>query len=203
MAVKCKTQQLEALARHEVLTSILNLVKRSTRDRSKVAVMSELDNWVTPISQRKHFTQPNYTLKDKIRIFEERVDGWQLQIAEEILKRIKAKKPKCMKHAAYALISVVISYFEMIGHCIETGTSDTSCFRAGFKAVFDRTTLTDTQISKIYRKVRCGMYHVAYTNKGVILDGTYKEVFTVLGDRIELNPHRIIPAIRALHEIYF
>jgi len=157
--------------------------------------MTDPDNWVSPTSQRKDFSDP-YTLADKLRIFEERVDGWQLTIAEEMLTQINAQSPKSMQHAAYAMISVIFSYFEMIGNCLVSASGATSKFKAGFKSVFSKLGLSNKQLAKIYSQVRCGLYHVAYTKRGVIIDGTFTDVIKITGTRIEMNPHLLIPAVR-------
>ena len=55
-------------------------------------------------------------LDQKILIFEDRVLWWQLEIAEELHRLIEAPENngKTLQHAAFALISILFSYFEMI-----------------------------------------------------------------------------------------
>src|SRR4051794_30775972 len=60
----------------------------------------------------------------KLRLFECRVEVWQLGVAAEMLRQIEAhhdgKSIWC--HAAYGLVSVAFSYFEMIGKTVNPGS---------------------------------------------------------------------------------
>ncbi len=65
--------------------------------------------------------QKPWTLTDKIEIFECRVEVWQLGVAVQVLKEMeddREGKQDIWCHAAYGLIAIVFSYFEMIGKIV-------------------------------------------------------------------------------------
>lgn len=158
-------------------------------------------NWVTPYHKDSDFSDPP-TDDEKVTIFADRVDGWQLKIAEEMLKQIETGKPgDVMQHAAYAMTSVVFSYFEMVGQIVKKQAGEcfplaTGDFIRGFRSVFPMTRLTDDQIKAIYDRIRCGMYHNGYTKRSVHIDGDYPDVVAFDNNVVKLNPHKLVPAIR-------
>ncbi len=54
------------------------------------------------------------TLNEKINVFEDRVIGWQLRIAEVILNGDPIVGSRPSPHADFAALTAVVSYFEMI-----------------------------------------------------------------------------------------
>src|SRR5437868_13720902 len=78
------------------------------------------------------------SLDDKIKLFECRVDVWQLGTAVAILKQIEASNhPSIWSHSAYGLLWILTSYFEMIGKSLnsnsrKSGTAGND-FAAGFR----------------------------------------------------------------------
>ncbi len=141
---------------------------------------------------------PNPTLDDKVEIFRDRVDGWQIAIAEELLRQITNAQPAApMKHAGYCLISITFSYFEMIGQCLGGVTNPTNDFIRGFRAVYPTTTFPNSDIQILYDRIRCGMFHNGYTKRGVFINGTYSPTFSFDSDKtVLLNPHALVLDIR-------
>jgi hypothetical protein len=137
------------------------------------------------------------TTDQKIDLFECRVEVWQLGVAAEMLKQIEAaRNPSVWSHAAYGLVSVSFSYFEMIGKTLNSGSapSGTSSedFNIGFCNVYPKFTPAngvytdklpqplgvtwppnlDPEIQKVIafrNRIRNGMYHLGYTKKGLWL----------------------------------
>ena len=57
---------------------------------------------------------------ERIEIFRDRVMGWQIDIAKEMVRQIETPGTgDVMKHAGYAVLAVLTSYFEMIQQHIE------------------------------------------------------------------------------------
>jgi hypothetical protein len=74
-----------------------------------------------------------WTLEQKIDFFECRVDVWQLGVAVEMLKQIEAHEPPSIwSHAAYGLLSVIASYFEMVGKVLNPRSGPRCPFRNSF-----------------------------------------------------------------------
>lgn len=107
------------------------------------------------------------TLDEKVTVFEDRVLGWQIDIAQEVRRQIESGGDNGpFRHAGYALVSLLFSYFEMIAQFIE-GTSSQggskATFVRGFKYVYPSTTMSNSNIEEVYKRVRCGMYHDGFT----------------------------------------
>lgn len=148
--------------------------------------------------------KPN--LDQKILIFEDRVLWWQLEIAEELRSLIEAPENngKTIQHAAFALVSVLFSYFEMIAQYQKGESSEgqsNEFFRRGVESVFPGK-FKDKQRGRIYSHIRCGMYHSGLTKKGVLLDGDYPDPIAVDGKLVKVNPHKLSPALKAHFEKY-
>jgi hypothetical protein len=135
------------------------------------------------------------TTDQKIDLFECRLEVWQLGVAAEMLKQIEAaRNPSIWSHAAYGLVSVSFSYFEMIGKTLnpQSAASNTASedFNVGFCTVYPkfkptngiykdklpsppappRTSNPDLQTVIAFRnRIRNGMYHLGYTKKGLWL----------------------------------
>jgi hypothetical protein len=140
------------------------------------------------------------SLDEKIIIFEDRVLGWQLDIAEEVRKRIERKQNhgRPIQHAGFALISILFSYFEMIAQYQEGRESDKSqkFFGIGLESVFPGE-FSDAEKKLVYQRIRCGMYHSGLTKKGALIDGRYPNAIQVQADLVKVNPHKLSPKLRA------
>ena len=133
----------------------------------------------SPKDFRTRIPEP-WHLKDKVEIFECRVEVWQLGVAVEVLKEIETHHPPSIwSHAAYGLISVAFSYFEMIGKSINPksktkGTANLD-FNYGFCDVYEEYRPTTSnyddknlpEVKEFRDRARNGMYHLAYTKRGL------------------------------------
>jgi hypothetical protein len=140
---------------------------------------------------------PDPSIDEKIEVFEDRVIGWQIEIAETIEKLIRTEPS--MHHAGYALVSVLFSCFEMMAQFIEGKPSDggsKKAFVRGFKYVYPGTKLMDAEIEGIYSKIRCGMYHDGHTKFGTLISSSYPDTFSVNGDTTLLNPHKLVADVK-------
>lgn len=135
----------------------------------------------TPDTLFRGMAQP-WSIDEKIKLFECRVDVWQLGVAVAVLKQIEAsQQPSIWFHAAYGLVSILTSYFEMIGKTLNPGskTSKTAGadFAAGFRDVYpnytyqtdDGQTKEDVRLQHAWSLLRNGIYHLGYTKRGVVL----------------------------------
>lgn len=135
-------------------------------------------------------------LDDKVRIFEDRTRGWMLDIADQVLSKID--------DSGYATLSIVLSYYEMIGTCrlgyTGNGQSKTH-FEKGFVEVHSLTAvqLATGVVDELYKKARCGLYHVGMTRVGIYLTGDMPAMFSYnSGTReIVVNPHLLLINVRA------
>ncbi|MFO0958239.1 MAG: hypothetical protein U0800_12570 [Isosphaeraceae bacterium] len=146
---------------------------------------------------------------DKVEIFRDRVTGWQLDIAKEIIRQIDATGDgDVIHHAGYAVLSILTNYFEMIWQHI-AGTSSNrrsgDFFAYGFKDVYKTTPLSHDDIKDIvYHRLRCGMYHDGYTRKGVTIKHNYPQDFEYdrANDELKVNPHTLVGTLETHFAAY-
>ncbi|HLN28253.1 MAG TPA: hypothetical protein VK395_10960 [Gemmataceae bacterium] len=148
----------------------------------------------------------NPNVDEKILIFEDRVIGWQIAIAEELRRLIDDPKNKGtpIQHAGFALLSILFSYFEMITQYKRgkdsKGKSD-KFIKRGLDDVFPNR-FTDGQRKDIANLVRNGLYHTTFTKKGVLLHGQYEKSIEIKDGNVLVNPHRLVDDIKVHFEQY-
>jgi len=106
-------------------------------------------------------------LDDKVEVFIERVEGWLLGPAIEMIK-------VAIGYRGFALLAMVTSYFEMIAKYSEgfVGERQTATyFKKGLQLVFPDMTLPNDEklLNAIYDRVRNGIYHLGMTKPKVLL----------------------------------
>jgi len=171
--------------------------------------------WVSWKHQHTDFSQPT-TFENKVAIFHEKVWGWQLHIAELCLDGGKAHDgstdlPK-IPHSAFAALQIMLSYFEMIAK-YENGFipvnpkqgESAKYFKLGVKSVFPRLVNQNQDevnsfLETFYEKGRCGLYHIAQTETGILLTGELPEAmrFDTTSKTLIINPHRL-PVVLKSH----
>lgn len=154
-----------------------------------------------PVAWSSKFTNKDFpanyddwTVEDKIKLFEDQVLGWQLGIADDIINTNADLNP----HAGFAVLSILMSYFERIGKYLEgyTGKSQSKkYFITGFTNVFPELKNEDEVINLLYADVRCGMYHEAIIGGQIILTRNFNKPITVVRSSatpyIAIDPHTL------------
>jgi hypothetical protein len=111
-----------------------------------------------------------------------------------------------LKESGYAILSIMLPYFEMIQQFISGQDSDghsKDFFRDGFKSVYPCTPLTDDNIKKeLYPWVRCGMFHAGMTRGATRLSRCYCFGFERCGSEIFINPARVVDEIKVHFKQY-
>lgn len=172
-----------------------------------------------PMVLVRHLKRP-WTLADKITLFHCRVDVWHLGVAVQMLKEIESRTPESTwAHAAYGMISVAFTYFEMIGKTLNpqskgSGTANRD-FNWGFCDVYPEYGSSGSYddvsvpIAKEFRnRVRNGMYHLAFTKSNLWIHNNPRvstKDFDVIqrsvgGQTIDyycVNPHSMVRRIVA------
>lgn len=150
------------------------------------------------------------SLDDKIKVFEDMVFGWQLEIADQIINEKRDNQGKIIREpipdSGYAVLSIVLSYFEMIskfqeGYCGENKSKE--YFEKGVRSVFPELDRYNPRgvnmaLDVLWKGVRCGLYHQSSTNKGIGLTASikYPLVFNPRNFRLIINPHRLVPYLK-------
>jgi hypothetical protein len=176
--------------------------------------------WISPSYRDADFHFP-LNIEDKITLFEDRILGWKLNIAEQVINGQVEPDGNVLKspiqHAGFATLDIVFSYFEMIGK-YEAGYVDkyeSKCyFKEGAYSVFPQLklptpppapgvqgvvrTIADEVLDLLYWGVRCGLYHAGITNNKIILAGDepHPLAFDLQNQMLVINPHLLVPALK-------
>jgi hypothetical protein len=150
-----------------------------------------------------------WDLYSKIQVFHCRVDVWHLGPAVQILKEIEGNEPpSAWSHAAYGLLSVIVSYFEMIGKTVnpeskQRGSAGTD-FVKGFQDVYQDSGLSEDAVKEFCDRLRNGLYHLGATKSGLwihnspaITDKDFdiipkKDSSGIAVERYYINPHSVV-----------
>lgn len=107
-----------------------------------------------------------WTVDEKIEIFIDRVKGWQLDVAQEMIE-------KDISNREVALLHLLMSYFEMIakyrdGYVGKRKSKD--YFKRGLREVYPALEPeAEIFMDSLYSNVRCGLFHVGRTGSNVII----------------------------------
>ncbi len=158
--------------------------------------------WIAP-HYRDSDIPAKITIETLIHLFADRVNGWQLDIAEKCYQ---------IPHSGYAVLSILFSYFEMMGRVDKgyTGTRDTRInFRHGFEMVFgphvSASPIPGVSLGEIadllYFSVRNALYHKGFVGNRIILDETPVSALTVIESNnndfvINIKPSEFIRVIK-------
>jgi hypothetical protein len=135
-----------------------------------------------------------WTLDDKIEVFIARVEGWQLGVANEIIK-------KDIVDRDFALLHIVISFFEMISKYnsgfIGDGNSKEH-FKKGVRHVFPEIEPeAEAFLDYLYRYVRNGLYHIGRPASNVIISANLPGSvgYNAQNDAIMVSPDQLVQDI--------
>lgn len=154
----------------------------------------------------QHYTDQSFTWPlrsgDKVALFSDMVRGWQLDVAERLLSD---------QHAGFAVLSIVVSYFEMIatyqrGESV-IGRSKTYSLE-GLHLVLDphRTTSPSTMPDDVFKKVReviyedlrCGLYHAGMTGPRILIRIADDMPIVGVSDGLVLiDPKKLLEAVQS------
>lgn len=161
----------------------------------------------------EHFVSPTLkkgdlprklTFDDKVRIFEDRVRGWQLKVGLDCYYKVP--------DGGFGALYITLSYFELFAR-YKKGSVDHAkagkTFREGFQdfATFTKfgplpeyTVVRDL----IYEGTRCGLYHVGTTTKRVYISGQGTGMFDYQApqNRLVINPEHLIKGMLQHFENY-
>lgn len=147
------------------------------------------------------------SLETKIDIFEDRVLNWQLNIAELIRAEMEdpANAGTDWNHAAFGLMHILFTYFEMIAQHEsgeESFQQSEKMFCKGVNLVYPKQ-FSMGKRKKIYKRIRCGLFHNAFMKQGALISGDYPDALEVEdGGNVKVNPHKLSPDLKAHFEQY-
>jgi hypothetical protein len=158
-----------------------------------------------------HFRNTDFpsdmSLDQKIEVFADRVTGWQLDMAQLCAN--------ASPHSGFAVLHIVFSYFEMIAKFQDGFTNDGErgtperYFSKGFNSVFPNLSnpspeIRERLLKKLYKDVRCGLYHAGITGPNIELSGNFdfSVAFASQPDIVKINPHRLVPDLKQHFQSY-
>lgn len=152
-------------------------------------------HWISPKYEKSHFTLP-LSFDQKVEIFRDRIDGWQLNIAKEC---------QHIQHAGFGVLYICLSYFEMVARFRAGDTSiykSREFFRRGFRAFARGKPIAvsphfNTVVDLLYEGARCGLYHISTTAQGVYISGDRPDSLTYDAGlkRLVIHPGKLIEEI--------
>jgi len=169
----------------------------------------DFDDWqVTPERYRSDLALP-LSVDDKITIFWERVDGWQLGIADQIINGVKDKNGKTIiepiPDSAFAVLHIVLNFFETVAKYREGYAGKYKAnlyFKRGVKAVFPELAqhskdLIDRLLEMLYGETRCGLYHCGFSSSKVFVRSDINGSIGLTREgRLVINPQILVPNLR-------
>ncbi len=166
--------------------------------------------YITPNYQDTNFSWP-LSIDDKMTIFLDRTDGWQLDIAGQLINGKKGPNgkviTKAIPHSGFAVLHIVLSYFEMIAKYQDgfTGRAKSEYyFKQGVYSVFPQlktgpSQIVDSLLDVLYSGGRCSLYHSGITDPRIILTYGIKDpmAFDAQKSTLVINPHLLPSGLKA------
>lgn len=171
---------------------------------------------VTLTRKLSDFSLP-LTFEDKMSIFQERIYGWYLNVADIVINGEKDTTGKILieaiPHSAYGVLNIVLPYFEMIakyqdGYVNIKKRKSSRYFKKGMFSVFPELSkepkkIVDDLLDMFYKKVRCGLLHSYHTGDKIFITNEIKGAIGIQKNyRLLINPH-ILVTILKLHFINY
>ncbi|MDB6025981.1 MAG: hypothetical protein JWM68_2204, partial [Verrucomicrobiales bacterium] len=167
------------------------------------------EHWVSAKRKKDALSFP-LTVEAKIDLFEERIQGWQISIADQcyrgVLDNTGNRISSSIPHSGFGVLYMLLSYFEMIAKYEAGDLSEVSAiwFKEGIKSVYpELTTRTERILVKFYKGARCGLYHAGLTSKYVFISGDVASIeFDSISGMLVINPGDMIDRVANHLKIY-
>jgi len=147
--------------------------------------------------------------ENKIRIFEDRVRGWFLDVAlnlvsgsEQVEFSFNSEDYVAPNPKVYVALSVALAYIEGVEQyrCGEK-TPDRQAgewFRKSAKRIFPAT--CDDAITRLYKEARNGLFHSGFTYGKTYINCDYKQALELealesVEKKLKINPKKVIEAV--------
>lgn len=154
--------------------------------------------WVSSKSRRSDFPEKWEDWKfeeHKLRLFQEQIQGWILDVLKEI-------QTNGIKHSGFAMLAIIMVYFENIqkfknGYDKE-GSSEIM-FTEGLKWVYpelSNNNYYEVLLKLIYKECRSGMYHVGLTGTQIVLDCSILYGISIVNGSIKICPSKLVDDVQ-------
>jgi hypothetical protein len=132
--------------------------------------------------------------EEKVAIFADSVRGWHLDIAQ--------LTGNVSRHSGFAVMSIVMSYFEMVAKhragVTRKGKSE-RYFKEGLAWVLPSLSANDPVLHKFYESIRCDLYHESRTGSGIEITADPKVFMEGItdGTAMRVNPFNLVEYLEA------
>jgi hypothetical protein len=148
------------------------------------------------VDARDGATHPAAALDTKILIYEDRVRGWFLRVADVL---------KADGDAGYVALQIAVSQVEGMQQHFDgedsTGASGPA-FKAGCTRIFGLEAKDSAQLDVLWKAVRNGLFHDGFTKSKVFLSGDPGVALTFDKGNVVVNPWRFCDAVKRAVEAY-
>jgi hypothetical protein len=172
--------------------------------------------WISWKHEYSDFPGP-HTFEQKVEVFYEQTLGWQLHIADLVANggttfgETKPQAPgypvPALRHSAFAVLHICLSYFELIGSLVTPRSSRLPAnqkFKAGVREVlpglFNNSPHEDALLRCLYKGARCGLYHIGrpglQVGVGSPSDGNPIAYYPQF-DKVVLSPERLPVSLKS------
>lgn len=138
-----------------------------------------------------------YDINDKILIYKRQVEGWFLNPATRLCHR---------KNNNFVVVMIATSYIEGVEQYRKGNLSNGQSrqyFTEGMKRIFKMQSIADSQISILYKHLRCGLFHNGMSGDAVVLNRTLKSAVNFSNPEIiAINPILFLDAVTKDFEQY-
>ncbi len=142
-------------------------------------------------------------IENKIAIFLDRTEGWQLGIAEQV---------SGIDGSGFAILQIILSYFEAFAKYYEGNTEDSTAgesFKNGVMLVFptlDKILDGDLEavLHGLWSGARCGLYHTSIAAGHIEVGSLPDEWFQYdrINMRITIDPPRLVKKLQEHLAVY-
>lgn len=134
------------------------------------------------------------SLDNKISVFEDRVIGWQLDIA---------KKCAALDHSGFAVLHIIMSYFEAIAKYKDGFVQYEKSKKYLKQGLLDvlpslkniKSHVQEQIAEKFYEGVRCGLYHGGMTPRGIFISGEINEPLELIDNCLHIHPNKLLDQV--------
>jgi hypothetical protein len=142
------------------------------------------------------------------------MEVWHLGVAVQMLHEIEfAQPPSVWSHAAYGLLTMLFSYFETIGKCLNPDANHSrrteNDFEVGFRDVYQEITTSSGSSydpKEFYQRARNGLFPLGSSRKGIWVhneqsistkdfDIIRKKPTDAASEKYYVNPHAVTRTI--------
>ena len=129
--------------------------------------------------------------KTKIAIYEDRVNGWFLDVGDSLQSN---------SNAEFVILQIAISYIEGNQQLRDGNSSEgrsKGCFVNAMKRIFALEDLADEDARTLYEEVRCGLFHDGIPSKKVLLSCDFEKAIKHVGEGIYINARLFFNIVKA------